>query len=154
MAEHEPRDTHPDRLRLERLIRAPRPRVWAAWSDPALLRLWSSPEGLSIPSGATDFRVGGTWEVTMVDDQTGRRYVAHGTYLEIRPPERLVQEHRWRSEDGTSSPRTIVTVELFEEGADTRLVLTQEGFTSGESRDGHTEGWASSLGRLQGLLSG
>lgn len=139
-------------LRLERLIRAPRERVWAAWTDPALMQQWSAPAGLHIPDGSIDLRVGGAWEVVMIDDVSGERHVAYGTYLEIRPPERLVQEHLWRLADGTSSPKTIVTVELRAEGDHTRLVLTQEGFTSMGSRDGHTEGWASAIGNLVTLL--
>jgi len=52
--------------------------------------------------------------------------VAFGTYLEITPPERIVQEHQWRRPDGGASPRTVVTVLFQEEGEHTRLTLTHD----------------------------
>lgn len=45
-------------------------------------------------------------------------------------------------------PRTVVTVLFQEEGNHTRLTLTQTGFDSAASRDGHREGWSSTLDRL------
>jgi uncharacterized protein YndB with AHSA1/START domain len=139
-------------LVLERVIRAPRERVWAAWTNGDLLHRWSCPEGMHIPKASVDFRVGGGWEVVMaVDEDPSQRHVAFGTYLEIDPPERIVQDHQWRTPDGGSSPRTVVTVVFHEEGGRTRLVLTQEGFESVGERDGHREGWASTLDRLVAL---
>jgi glutathione S-transferase len=139
-------------LVLERVIRAPRERVWAAWTNGDLLHRWSCPEGMHIPEASVDFRVGGEWEVVMaVDEDPSQRHVAFGKYLEIHPPERIVQDHQWRTPDGGSSPRTVVTVVFHEEGGRTRLVLTQEGFESVGERDGHREGWASTLDRLVAL---
>ena len=136
-------------LVLDRTIRAPRHRVWATWTNPDLLHRWSCPEGMHVPEATVDFQVGGAWEVVMVSDVDHEdRHVAFGTYLEITPPERIVQEHQRRRPDGGASPRTVVTVEFHEEGARTRLTLTQTGFASAASRDGHGEGWASTLDRL------
>lgn len=139
-------------LELERVIRAPRERVWAAWTNRDLLHRWSCPEGMHIPEASVDFRVGGTWEIVMaVNEDPSERHVAFGTYLEIDPPERIVQEHQWRTADGGASPRTVVTVVFHDEGEQTRIVLTQEGFGSVGERDGHGEGWASTLDKLAAL---
>lgn len=136
-------------LVLKRTIRAPRHRVWAAWTNPDLLPRWSCPEGMHIPEATVDFRVGGAWEIVMVSDgDTSDRHVAFGTYLEIAPPERIVQEHQWRLSDGGASPRTVVTVVFEQAGDATLLTLTQTGFASTASRDSHGEGWASTLDRL------
>ena len=145
----------PPVLVLDRIICAPRHRVWATWTDPDLLHRWSCPEGMHIPDAAVDFRVGGSWEIVMVFDHDPiDRHVAFGTYLEITPPERIVQEHQWRRPDGGASPRTVVTVLFQEEGEHTRLTLTQTGFDSAGARDGHGEGWASTLDRLAVLAEG
>lgn len=142
-------------LELERVIRAPRARVWAAWTNGDLLHRWSCPEGMHIPEASVDFRVGGQWEIVMaVDEDPSRRHVAFGIYLEIDPPERIVQEHQWRTAEGASSPRTIVTVIFQDEGEQTRLVLKQEGFGSVGDRDGHREGWTSTLDKLAALAEG
>jgi uncharacterized protein YndB with AHSA1/START domain len=139
-------------LVLDRIVRAPRQRVWATWTDPDLLHRWSCPEGMHIPHATVDFRVGGAWEIVMVaDHDDAERHVAFGTYLEITPPELIVQEHQWRRSDGGASPRTVVTVEFHDEGEHTRITLTQTGFESAAVRDGHREGWTSTLDRLASL---
>ncbi|HYR08746.1 MAG TPA: SRPBCC domain-containing protein [Longimicrobium sp.] len=137
-------------LVLERKIPAARDRVFAAWTQPELLRRWSAPAGLTIEDGDTDLRVGGGWRVVMAEPD-GTRHEAFGTYREVAPPERLAYTHAWKGEGG-SSPETVLTVELKPEADGTRLVLTQAGFPSPESRDGHREGWSSALDNLQTLF--
>ncbi|HEU4884448.1 MAG TPA: SRPBCC domain-containing protein [Longimicrobium sp.] len=137
-------------LTLERRIPAARDRVFAAWTRPELLRRWSAPEGMSIEDGATDLRVGGGWRVVMAEPD-GTRHEAFGTYRQIVAPERLEYTHAWKS-DGGSSPETVLTVELEPEADGTRLILTQAGFPSPESRDGHRDGWSSALDHLQALF--
>jgi uncharacterized protein YndB with AHSA1/START domain len=138
----------PLRLRLERVIRTDRERAFAAWTRPELLREWSAPEGMTIEEGGElDLRVGGHWRVVMVEP-SGTRHEAFGTYREITPPERLVYTHAWRQGSG-SSPETTLTVEFLAVPGGTRVVLTQEGFASPQSRDGHVEGWSSSLDQLE-----
>jgi uncharacterized protein YndB with AHSA1/START domain len=138
-------------LRLERLIRTDRERAFAAWTRPELLREWSAPEGMTIDEGELDLRVGGRWRVVMVEP-SGARHEAFGTYREVTPPERLVYTHAWRQGDG-SSPETTLVVEFREVAGGTRVVLTQEGFASPQSRDGHREGWSSSLNRLEAMFA-
>jgi uncharacterized protein YndB with AHSA1/START domain len=141
----------PLQLRLERLIRTDRARAFAAWTKPELLREWSAPAGMTIPDGQLDLRVGGRWRVVMVEPN-GTRHEAFGTYLEVTPPERLVYTHAWKQGNG-SSPETTLTVEFFEVAGGTRVVLTQDGFASPQSRDGHGQGWSSSLDQLEKMFA-
>jgi uncharacterized protein YndB with AHSA1/START domain len=138
-------------LRLERTIAADRERVFAAWTQPDLLRQWSAPEGLAIEDGDTDLRVGGRWRVVMAEPG-GARHEAFGTYREIAPPERLVYTHAWRGADGGGSAETVLAVQLHPDGEGTHLILTQAGFPSPENRDGHAEGWFSALDHLAAML--
>ena len=48
-----------------RLIRAPRERVWEAWTDPGQLGQWWGPQGFSVTTHSFEFRVGGHWIFTM-----------------------------------------------------------------------------------------
>ncbi|MDQ6633730.1 MAG: SRPBCC domain-containing protein [Gemmatimonadota bacterium] len=147
-----PTKAAPRQLRLERVIRTDRERAFAAWTRPELLRQWSAPEGMTIEEGGELYlRVGGRWRVVMLEP-TGTRHEAFGTYREITPPERLVYTHQWRQGSG-SSPETTLTVEFLEVDGGTRVVLTQVGFTSPESRNGHVEGWSSSLDQLERLFA-
>jgi uncharacterized protein YndB with AHSA1/START domain len=138
-------------LRLERTIPADREQVFATWTQPDLLRRWSAPEGLTIEDGDTDLRVGGGWRVVMAEPG-GARHEAFGTYRQIAPPECIVYTHAWRGTEGGSSAETVLTVELQPDGDGTRLVLTQAGFPSPESRDGHVEGWSSALDQLAAMF--
>ncbi len=48
-----------------RLIKAPRSRVWDAWTDPAQLGQWWGPKGFSVTTELFEFRVSGHWVFTM-----------------------------------------------------------------------------------------
>ena len=142
----------PLQLRLERVIRADRERVFAAWTQPEQMRAWSAPEGMTIAEGGElDLRVGGRWSVVMLEPN-GTRHAAFGTYREVTPPTRLVYTHAWREGSGTS-PETTVTLEFHEVPGGTRVVLTQEGFGTKESRDGHAKGWSSTLDNLEKFMA-
>jgi uncharacterized protein YndB with AHSA1/START domain len=139
-------------LHLERVIPASRERVFAAWTQPELLARWSAPEGLTIPEGELDLRVGGRWRVLMVQPD-GTRHEAFGVYRVIDPPARLVYSHQWVIGDGPdASPETELTVEFHDEGEGTRVVLRQTGFEAEGARDSHGEGWTSALGNLVALF--
>jgi uncharacterized protein YndB with AHSA1/START domain len=138
-------------LKLDRLIAAPPDRVFAAWTQPELLNQWSSPPGISIEGGELALRVGGRWRV-MMRGGDGSTREAFGTYREIVPSKRLVYTHAWHVGGGTT-PETLLTVEFRPEGNATRLILTQTGFESAESRDGHRIGWSSSIDNLEKLFA-
>lgn len=130
-------------LRIERTIRAPRERVYDAWTNPDEMKKWSAPEGMTVPEGSQDLRVGGKFRAVMLETN-GTKHVVLGEYREVTPPTRLVYTHAWLKDNGASNettPETIVTVEFFEEKDTTRVVLTQTGFTNKPSRDGHVVGW-------------
>src|SRR5690606_41444325 len=105
---------HTFTLRIERTIKAPRTRVFEAFTNDADLARWSSPKGLGVAQGSTDLRVGGRWMVVMHDPASDRRYHAEGEYREITPPERLVYTHYWLTDE--TPVETLITIELHEEG--------------------------------------
>jgi uncharacterized protein YndB with AHSA1/START domain len=152
MREREDHEAVVIELTLERKYLAVRERVFAALTEPQLLRRWSAPAGLTVADGANDLRVGGGWRVGMVEPD-GTRHEAFGTYREIDAPEWLVYTHAWRGAGG-SSEQTVLTFELRPEFEGTRLILTQAGFGTAASRDGHREGWSSALDQLDAVLSG
>ena len=53
-------------LEIKRLIKAPRDRVYAAWTDPAQLKEWWGPESVRTRNLVADARVGGKyrWDLT------------------------------------------------------------------------------------------
>ena len=48
-------------IRTERVFDAPRDRVWAVYTDPALIPEWWGPRGVTTVVDKMDMRVGGDW---------------------------------------------------------------------------------------------
>lgn len=142
-------------LRIERTFSAPRERVFAAWTQPELLRRWA-PAGIRIGRAEADIRVGGRFRTEMHLHETGELHVAAGKYLEIDPPVRLRFTHGWLQEgeepEDVDARATTVTMELIDEGPRTRMIFTQTGFASEAARGGHREGWQSAFESLEKLI--
>jgi uncharacterized protein YndB with AHSA1/START domain len=137
-------------LRLTRLFRAPREKVFQAWTDPESLKQWWGPPGYVTPSAEIDLRAGGGYRLGMRKLPDGAMFYLTGIYREIRPPERLVYTWRWEHQPALGD--TLVTVEFHARAGGTEVVLTHEGFPTAEARQGHDKGWNGSLDRLQEML--
>jgi uncharacterized protein YndB with AHSA1/START domain len=126
----------PYKLTIKKLLPASREEVFAAWTDPESLKQWMDPGNTSVPLVQVDLREGGSFRIDM---QTESGYHVHtGEYLEIKPPEKLV--FTWISEFTDQSP-SRVTLEFFERGDQTELLLTHEQLPSEDAVKGHTRGW-------------
>jgi uncharacterized protein YndB with AHSA1/START domain len=146
------------KLKLERLIKAPRERVFKAWIDPEQVKQWFVPcekvGEVTTPSAKSDPRVGGRYRI-QTRKADGEYFTAAGTYREVQPPRKLVFSWGWEKDGsgddyGELEPEeTLVTIEFLERGNDTLLVFTHEKFASEESRDRHLEGWTRILDGFQ-----
>ena len=136
------------KLKVTRLLKAPRDKVFAAWTDAEAVKKWFCPVGFTVRASKIDLRVGGDYRITMISPK-GETVEHFGTYREILPPERLV--FSWILDDqdcgGSQGSRkeTLVTVEFRDNGETTELVLTHKGFPTKESCEGHQFGWNSCL---------
>jgi uncharacterized protein YndB with AHSA1/START domain len=141
-------------LTILRIFDAPRGLVLKAWTEPEHLGRWEgAPQGFTVTSYQMDIRPGGAYRVCM-RSPGGVDYWLQGVYREIVEPERLVFTHAWLDAEGKPGKETLVTITFTERGGTTELSLHQTGFESVESRDGHKEGWTSSLDRLAEYLAG
>lgn len=130
--------------RVERTLSAPPERVFAAWTDPAILRRWYCPNP-DLPLEVTaDVRVGGRYRV----DMGGGRFVAEGEYTELVPGRVVAFTWRWTTSDAVSAVR--VELSPTPEGG-TRLVLVHTGLADADDARGHREGWELELARLEAL---
>jgi uncharacterized protein YndB with AHSA1/START domain len=139
-------------LRLERLLDASPERIFAAWTDPDLLRRWWAAQPDWTTSEATaDVRVGGRYRLSMQDTAGTIRTVV-GEYLEVDPPRRLAYTWQWEPHgDPSAAPGdvTVVEVDFVAEGSATRVVLEQRGFDGEPERDKHDHGWRGCLDNLE-----
>jgi predicted dithiol-disulfide oxidoreductase (DUF899 family)/uncharacterized protein YndB with AHSA1/START domain len=130
-------------LVIRRLLPASRADVFAAWTDAHSLGQWMCPPGVTRTTAELDARVGGRYRIVMHGEK--KDYDHHGEYLVVDPPSKL--SFTWISE-GTDLQSSIVTVELFDKGADaTELVLTHEQLPPAKVAP-HTQGWTEIVERL------
>ena len=137
-------------LQVARTFEISREQVFAAWTDPESVRRWFGPRKFSNASAELDVRVGGAYRIAMRGPD-GETFYAVGTYREVSPPERLVFSWGW--EASPDARESIVTVEFFERGGGTEVVLTHVGLADTASRDSHQDGWDGTLERLAAVLT-
>jgi uncharacterized protein YndB with AHSA1/START domain len=115
----------------ERVFDAPRDRVYAAYTDPALIPEWWGPRGTTAIVDVMDVRAGGSWRF-VVGDCEGSETAFRGTYREVTAPERIVQTFEWEGMPGHVSVETAE----FEDLGDRTRVVTTSIFHTTEERDG------------------
>lgn len=137
-------------LRISRTYKAPREKVFAAWTEPQHLNRWFAPSDEFEVSADVDLRTGGKYRIAM-KHSSGRVHTAIGEYREITPPEKLVYTWGWLEDEDLRD--TLVTIEFRDLGASTEVVLTHELFPNADWRDKHNQGWSGCLGRLDKVLA-
>jgi uncharacterized protein YndB with AHSA1/START domain len=147
----------PDReIVIERLIAAPRERVWEAWADTKQIVQWWGPYGFTNRTKKRDFRTGGTWEHTMIGPD-GREYLNFAHYIEVVKPERIVLTNGGRAKDQEGVAfRSVIT---FEDRGDKTLLTMRMLLPSAEMRkrvieeNGAVEGGRQTTARLDQYLN-
>ncbi len=143
--------THPVSLKVSRLIKAPRERIYAAWTTPSDIMKWLGGGCCQFVSAKMDVRVGGDYAFLVKSEQSGESEI-RGTYRELNPPGRLAFTWNTGGCDGDMErAETLVTVDLLERQGGTEVVISHDRFTNDESRDRHQAGWTASLEKLENL---
>ena len=150
---------------IRRTFSAPREVVFRAWTEPEHLKRWFAPsDDYSTPVIEVDLRVGGRYRIGMLRPDGGAcgprsegtasgagvKYVS-GIYQVIQPFDKLVFTWAWET-IGMMADETRVTVEFFDQGRQTEVVLTHERLPNQEQRDRHAHGWNGCLDRLGKVL--
>jgi uncharacterized protein YndB with AHSA1/START domain len=124
-------------------IRAPAARVFAMFTDPALLVRWIGIRALLEPRPGGSFR----FELVLGEFCSGR-------YVEVVPDRRVVFTWGWESGALPVAPgSTTVEVDLSERDGVTHVRLTHRGLDAA-IRAMHEEGWTRYLARLSAVLEG
>lgn len=76
-------------LFLQRVLNAPREKLWRCWTTPGLIVQWFTPPPFKTIKAVMDVRPGGSSCITMQSPE-GREFPNAGIYLEVVPNERLV----------------------------------------------------------------
>jgi uncharacterized protein YndB with AHSA1/START domain len=129
-----------------RLIRATRARIFAAWTNPELLKQWFGPADRVCVLAESDPRVGGAYRigVRLKDVPDAQVATASGHYTQVVANERL--QFNWIP-SWTQGEESLVTVSLEHVTGGTEVTLRHEHFPP-ESFAGYNVGWDGSLTKL------
>jgi glutathione S-transferase len=105
--------------------RVPRDRVFHAWTAEKEIMAWWRPGHYRAESVSLDLRVGGAYEILMVDRE-GARQRLFGIYLEIVAPERLVMTWQLEGSPADDGYEALLTLTFHEAPGGTVLQLTHE----------------------------
>jgi uncharacterized protein YndB with AHSA1/START domain len=134
-------------VHVTRIFDAPREQVFSAWTDPDEVATWYGPDQFDTPREKIhiDLRVGGRYELTMVDRSSGAEFAIGYEIVELVEPELLVLRSDPMPEVGMHEP-TVTRVELHDHGAKTRMTLSDGPYPAGR---GHAEaGWNAAFDKL------
>ncbi|MGQ0581867.1 MAG: SRPBCC family protein [Reyranella sp.] len=150
-----PADDRITTLRMVRLFKAPRERLFAAWTDSRQMAAWFGPPDVSVKSCELDVREGGLWRLS--GGRQGQPLQAvSGKYLEVTPPERLVFTWAWHEGGDFAGPReheTVLTLIFKSVGDRTEMTLTHGPFRDKTGVDNHNRGWLGSFDKLDAMLA-
>jgi uncharacterized protein YndB with AHSA1/START domain len=150
-------------LVISRHIRAPRERVWEAWTECEQLKRWWGPTGYRATHCRIDLRVGGSFLVCLRSPDA-RELWSTGRYEEVVSRERLVATDSFADENGNVVPparygfgpdfpdELLLVVTLEEREGGTQLTLRHRGIPLGEDYGSTRIGWSQSLRKLADLL--
>ena len=139
-------------LLITRIFEAPRERVFAAWTEPDQVAAWYGPEHFDTPRENVhiELRVGGRWELTMVQRSTGTEYPARYEIVELVEPELIVLRCEPMPEMGLPEG-TVTRVEFHDHAGGTRMTLSDGPYPP--AMRGHAEaGWHGAFEKLAALL--
>jgi len=129
------------------IINAPVDKVWFALTDKETIKqyFWGT-ETITDWKEGSPIRFTGTWEGTVYEDK--------GFILKIEK-EKIFKHSYWSSFWGTDyNPNdfSVITYELIQNGNQTNLTVTQEGFKDEQSRDHSVGNWQGVLENIKNLL--
>jgi uncharacterized protein YndB with AHSA1/START domain len=131
-----------------RMFDAPREKVFRAWTDPDEVAAWYGPESFDTPRDKIhiDLRVGGRYELTMVQRGGGGEFAIGYEIVELIEPELIVLRSDPIPEAGMHEP-TVTRVEFHDHGDKTRMTLSDGPYPPDGGAHAET-GWNAAFDKL------
>ena len=139
---------HSTKLRITRLIKAPRERVFAAWTTPADIQKWFGPETCRVVSAKINPRPSGEYHFRVKSEKMGEVNL-DGVFREVKQPSKLVYTWNFSGNPKVDSGESQVTVEFLDRKGATEIQLTHEQLANEEMKEDHEQGWNGSLDKLE-----
>lgn len=138
-------DTARFALTLDRLMDAPRDKLFRCWTDPELMKPWFCPKPWYVSHAEVDLRPGGSSLIVM-NGPNGEQMPNRGVYLEVVKNEKLVFTDAYTSAWVPSEKPFFTCVLTFaDEGGKTRYIAKALHWTEADMKTheqmGFHEGW-------------
>lgn len=148
--------------RVTQHIGAPRSAVYQALIDPAAIRHWKVPNGMTCHIHEFEGWEGGRFRISLTYDApdqggktTAHTDTYHGRFVRLVPDEQVVEVDEFETDDPAMQGEMTATFTLAD-GPDggTELTAVHEGVPPGVRPADNEYGWRMSLGKLAALLEG
>jgi uncharacterized protein YndB with AHSA1/START domain len=137
-------------IKLHRVIRAPAERVYKAFLDADAMAKWLPPNGFTCKVHHLDAKVGGSYKMSFTNFTTGKSHSFGGTYLELKPYERIRYTDKF--DDPNLPGEMVTTIALKKVSCGTEVSIVQEGLPAAIPADACYLGWQDSLVSLAKLV--
>jgi predicted enzyme related to lactoylglutathione lyase/uncharacterized protein YndB with AHSA1/START domain len=136
------------KLRVTRLIKAPRERVFAAWTTPADILKWFGPETCQVVSAKINLRPGGDYHYRVKSEKMGEVKL-DGVFREVKQPSKLIYTWSFSGNPQVEFGESQVTVEFLDRKGATEVRITHEQLPNDEVKEDHNKGWNGCLDKLE-----
>src|SRR3989440_6540622 len=137
-------------VQFHRVLRAPPDRVYRAFLDAGAMAKWLPPNGFTGKVHQMDAKVGGSYKMSFTNFTTGKSHSFGGTYLELKPHERIRYTDKFDDPNLPGEMQTTITLKQIFCG--TELNITQEGIPAAIPAEACYLGWQESLTLLAKLV--
>jgi uncharacterized protein YndB with AHSA1/START domain len=137
-------------VRLHRVIRATPEKIYKAFLDADAMAKWLPPNGFTCKVHHVDAKVGGNYKMTFTNFTTGKSHSFGGTYLELKPHERIRYTDKFDDPNLPGEIQTTITLKKVFCGTEVNIV--QEGIPTAIPAEACYLGWQESLVLLAQLV--
>ena len=143
-------------LVLQRILSAPREKLYRCWTEPALIVQWFTPPPFKTIRAVMDVRAGGASCVTMLSPD-GQEFPNPGQFLEVVPNERLVFTDAYTGGWEPSTKPFMTGILTFEDAGPGRTKYTARvrhwtvADREAHEKMGFHQGWGIATDQLEAL---
>jgi uncharacterized protein YndB with AHSA1/START domain len=140
----------PGTVKLHRVLATKPEKVYRAFVEADALAKWLPPNGFTCTVHHLDAKVGGTFKMSFRNFTTGHSHSFGGSYLEMKPGERLRYTDKFDDPNLPGEITVTVTLKAVSVGTDVNIV--QEGIPDVIPVEACYLGWQESLRNLAKLV--
>ena len=137
-------------VRLHRVLRATPEKVYRAFLDGDALAKWLPPNGFTCKVHEMNAEVGGGFKMSFTNFGTGKSHSFGGTYVELKPHERIRYTEKFDDPNLPGEMQTTITLKKVSCG--TEVSIVQEGIPAAIPAEACYLGWQESLISLAKLV--